>query len=133
MARRWGPPALYWRPVRHILEGRGGIAGFIARMDWESPEQLGVFLAEDVTRYRGLSLGGGDVTDVLVRDVPEHVVAALDARASRLGLSRSEYLRRRLAQEAVTDPQPVTVKHLAAFAETFTDLTDPEVMKGAWE
>lgn len=73
------------------------------------------------------------MTDVLVRDVPEDVVAALDARASRLGLSRSEYLRRRLAQEAVTSPQPVTVEHLASFAETFVDLTDPEVMKGAWE
>ncbi|MBA3838687.1 MAG: ribbon-helix-helix protein, CopG family [Thermoleophilaceae bacterium] len=73
------------------------------------------------------------MTDVLVRDVPEDVVAALDARASRLGLSRSEYLRRRLAQEAVTDLQPVTVEHLAAFAETFTDLGDAEVMKGAWE
>jgi plasmid stability protein len=73
------------------------------------------------------------VTDVLVRDVPEEVVAALDARASRLGLSRSEYLRRRLAQEALTDPQPVTVEHLAAFAETFTDLGDAGVMKGAWE
>jgi len=73
------------------------------------------------------------VTDILVRDVPEDVVAALDARASRLGLSRSEYLRRRLAQEAETDPQPVTVEHLAAFAETFTDLGDAEVMKGAWE
>ncbi|HMA47571.1 MAG TPA: ribbon-helix-helix protein, CopG family [Frankiaceae bacterium] len=73
------------------------------------------------------------MTDVLVRDVPEDVVAALDARASRLGLSRGEYLRRRLAQEAVTSPQPVTVEHLTLFAETFADLADPQVMKGAWE
>ncbi len=73
------------------------------------------------------------MTDVLVRDVPEHVVAALDARASRLGLSRSEYLRRRLAQEASNSPQPVTVEHLVAFATTFADLANPEVMKGAWE
>jgi plasmid stability protein len=72
------------------------------------------------------------MTDVLVRDVPEEVVAALDARAARLGLSRSEYLRRRLTQEAVSAPQPVTVEHLATFAETFSDLADPEVMKGAW-
>lgn len=72
------------------------------------------------------------MTDVLVRNVPEEVVAALDARASRLGLSRSEYLRRRLAQEAVTLSQGVTVEHLSAFAETFADLADPEVMKGAW-
>jgi len=45
------------------------------------------------------------MTDVLVRDVPEDVIAALDSRASRLGLSRSEFLRRRLAQEAVNGPQ----------------------------
>jgi plasmid stability protein len=55
------------------------------------------------------------MTDVLVRDVPEDVIAALDSRASRLGLSRSEYLRRRLAQEAVSGPQPVTVQHLTGF------------------
>lgn len=40
------------------------------------------------------------VTDMLIRDVPDDVVAAVDARASRLGLSRSEYVRRRLAQDA---------------------------------
>lgn len=73
------------------------------------------------------------MTDVLVRDVPDDVIAALDARASRLGLSRSEYLRRRLAQEAMSAPQPVTLGHLTAFADTFADLSDPEVMKGAWE
>lgn len=73
------------------------------------------------------------MTDVLVRDVPEDVVAALDARASRLGLSRSEFLRRRLAQEAVAGPEPVTIEHLTAFAEIFPDLRDPDVMKGAWQ
>jgi plasmid stability protein len=73
------------------------------------------------------------VPDVLVRDVPDDVVAALDARAARLRLSRNEYLRRRLAQEAVPKPQQVTVEHLTAFADTFADLTDAEAMKGAWE
>ena len=73
------------------------------------------------------------MTDVLIRDVPDDVVAALDARASRLGLSRTEYLRRRLAQEAVTTAERVTVDHLLSFAETFADLADAEVMKGAWE
>lgn len=72
------------------------------------------------------------MTDVLVRDLPDDVVAALDVRAARLGLSRSEYLRRRLTQEAVSSPQAVTVEHLAAFAETFSDLAEAEVMKGAW-
>ena len=40
------------------------------------------------------------MTDVLIRDVPDDVIAALDAHAGRLGLSRSEYVRRRLAQYA---------------------------------
>jgi plasmid stability protein len=73
------------------------------------------------------------MTDVLIREVPDEVITALDARASRLGLSRSEYLRRRLAQEVMGDPQQVTAADLAAFAETFSDLTEPKVMKGAWE
>jgi Ribbon-helix-helix protein, copG family len=37
------------------------------------------------------------MTDVLIRDVSDDVIAALDAHAGRLGLSRSEYVRRRLA------------------------------------
>ncbi len=73
------------------------------------------------------------VHDILVRDVPDHVIAALDERASRLGLSRSEYLRRRLGQEAATTAQPVTVADLSLFAETFADLADAEVMRGAWD
>jgi len=35
---------------------------------------------------------------ILIRDVPDNVVAALEAHARRLGLSRTEYVRRRLAQ-----------------------------------
>lgn len=73
------------------------------------------------------------MTDILVRDVPDDVITALDARAARLGLSRSEFLRRRLAQEATGGPQSVTASDLAAFADTFFDLADPEVMRGAWE
>lgn len=73
------------------------------------------------------------MTDVLVRDVPDDVVAALDTRAARLGLSRTEYLRRRLAQEAAASPEPVTAEHLNVFAATFADLGDAHVMKDAWE
>jgi len=40
------------------------------------------------------------MTDMLIRDVPDDVIAALDVHAGRLGLSRSEYVRRRLAQDA---------------------------------
>lgn len=73
------------------------------------------------------------MTDVLVRDVPDDVVAALEARAARLGISRSEFLRRRLAQEAASNATTVSTEDLAAFAETFSDLADAEVMKGAWK
>jgi len=72
------------------------------------------------------------MTDMLIRDVPEEVVAAIDDRASRLGLSRSEYVRRRLAQDAATAGAAVSVQDLARFADLFSDLDDPEVMSQAW-
>jgi plasmid stability protein len=72
------------------------------------------------------------MTDMLIRDVPDEVIAAIDARASRLGLSRSEYVRRRLAQEAIATG-PVTREDLARFAEVFGDLGDPDVMSKAWQ
>jgi hypothetical protein len=70
---------------------------------------------------------------MLIRDVPDEVIAALDAHASRLGLSRSEYVRRRLAQDAVAGGALVTASDLARFAETFADLSDPDVMSQAWQ
>jgi hypothetical protein len=72
------------------------------------------------------------MTDVLIRDVPDDVIAALDAHAGRLGLSRSEYVRRRLAQDAATSGSPVRVQDLARFADIFSDLADPDVMAQAW-
>jgi antitoxin FitA-like protein len=72
------------------------------------------------------------MTDMLIRDVPEEVIAALDAHATRLGLSRSEYVRRRLAQDASVPGFPVSVEDLAQFAGAFADLADPDVMSRAW-
>ena len=72
------------------------------------------------------------MTDILIRDVPEDVVAAVDALAGRLGLSRSEYVRRLLAQDAARQDLPVSVEDLARFADVFGDLTDPDVMSQAW-
>jgi plasmid stability protein len=73
------------------------------------------------------------MSDMLIRDVPDDVIAALDNHASRLGLSRSEYVRRRLAQDATTSDAPVEVADLARFARTFGDLADPDVMSQAWQ
>ena len=73
------------------------------------------------------------MTDMLIRDVPDDVVAALEAHARRLGLSRSEYVRRRLAQDAAASDSPVTTADLARFADAFGDLADPDVMSRAWQ
>jgi hypothetical protein len=71
------------------------------------------------------------MTDMLIRAAHDHMIAAVDARASRLGLSRSEYVQRRLAQDAAAGAA-VTAGDLARFAETFADPDDPAVMSRAW-
>ncbi len=73
------------------------------------------------------------MTDVLIRDVPDDVISAIETKAKRLGLSRTEYLRRQMARDAATTDGPVTIDALRSFSETFADLGDPEVMRRAWE
>lgn len=73
------------------------------------------------------------MSDLLVRGLPEAVLAALNARAAGLGLSRSEYVRRRLTQDAQRSDNPVAVADLKRFTEAFGDLGDDEVMAQAWE
>ena len=71
------------------------------------------------------------MTDMLIRDVPDDVIAALDAHAGRLGLPRSDYVRR-LAQDAAVSGAPVSVQDLVRFADVFADLADADVMTQAW-
>lgn len=71
--------------------------------------------------------------DILIRDVPADVVAALDANARRAGLSRSEYLRRQVVRDAARAVTPCTRADLERTAEVFADLNDPEIMRRAWE
>jgi hypothetical protein len=73
------------------------------------------------------------MTDMLIRDVPDDVITALDAHARRLGLSRSEYVRRKLAQDTAVSDSPVSTADLTRFAGTFEDLADPDVMSQAWQ
>ncbi len=70
--------------------------------------------------------------DILIRDVPDEVLAAIDARAKRVGLSRTEYLRRALERERVQHTGPITVEHLQRVAVLAGDLDDPDIMSGAW-
>lgn len=68
---------------------------------------------------------------LLLRDLSDEDVAAVDARASGLGLSRNEYLRRLVHRDVALGP--VTVDDLADFAATFSDLAIPADMSGAWD
>jgi plasmid stability protein len=70
--------------------------------------------------------------NLLIRDIPDDVVVALDAEAGRLGLSRSEYLRRMLTQASARVGSVVTVENLAHFESAFAGLSDPELMHEAW-
>jgi len=73
-----------------------------------------------------------DVTDILIRDVPDEVLAAIDVKAKRLGLSRTAYLRRALERERIESPGPVTVDALERLASLTADLDDAGVMSDAW-
>ena len=72
------------------------------------------------------------MSDVLIRDVPDDVLTAIDNRARHLGLSWNEFLRRRLSQEAQRDDETVTAAHLRRMSHSIRDLGDPEVMDQAW-
>ncbi len=72
------------------------------------------------------------MTDILIRDVPDEVLSAIDARAKRVGLSRTEYLRRALEREHARDASAVTIEQLRRAASLARDLDDPDVMSGAW-
>jgi hypothetical protein len=73
------------------------------------------------------------VTDVLIRDVPDEVVAAIEDKARRLGLSRTEFLRRQMLRVATSTEAPVTAESLQRFHQRFSELGDADVMRGAWE
>jgi hypothetical protein len=72
------------------------------------------------------------VPDVLIRDVSAEDLARIDAHAARQGLSRTEYLRRRLRQDAARPVAAVTAADLERFSSRFADLGDPDVMRDAW-
>ena len=72
------------------------------------------------------------MVDILVRDVPDDVAAAIEVNARAVGLSRVEYLRRLLERERTAGGGDVTVESLRRFGETFGDLADDDVMHSAW-
>lgn len=69
------------------------------------------------------------MTDILIRDVPDEVVASLDAKARSNGQTRAEFLRRLLADQ---QEPALTRELLNRFAERTADLSNPDVMAAAW-
>ena len=75
---------------------------------------------------------------ITIPDVPDEIVAAVDANARRAGLPRDEYMHRLLLRErdrarAAETPVPEDpLECLRRLAETYADARDPEIMAGAW-
>lgn len=70
--------------------------------------------------------------DILIRNLPGEDLALLDEQARRAGLSRTEYLRRRLHEQAHRAQAPVTASDLKTLARLLPDLADTDVMRDAW-
>jgi hypothetical protein len=72
--------------------------------------------------------------NILIRDLSQEAVDRIDAAAANLGLSRSEYLRRKLEENVrpAAGARTVTAEDWQRSAEVFADLADPTVMDAAW-
>lgn len=72
------------------------------------------------------------MTDLLIRNVDEADVRGIDALAARLGISRSELLRREAKKLGRRGAASVTPADLERSASLMVDLLDDEVMGQAW-
>ncbi|WP_280401914.1 type II toxin-antitoxin system VapB family antitoxin [Nocardia carnea] len=69
------------------------------------------------------------MTDILIRAVPGAVIDEIDRQASALGVSRTEFLRRRLDRE-FRPVGGVSTGDLVRLAELLRDLRTPELTDG---
>ncbi|GAC1611783.1 MAG: hypothetical protein NVS3B26_28080 [Mycobacteriales bacterium] len=81
----------------------------------------------DTGRRYSLDKREGTVTNILVGELPDSVVAALEARGTGLAVHAA----RNFAQEATNHVGTVSEDALIAFATTFADVAKPEAMRGA--
>lgn len=69
------------------------------------------------------------MTNVLIRRLSDSTVRRIDAETSASGLSRNEYLHRKLEGTALG---LTTHENCRRAGEIFADLADPDVMADAW-
>jgi hypothetical protein len=73
------------------------------------------------------------MTNVLIRGLSDAAIERIDAKAAALGLSRNEFLRRRLEKDAsVVVRATVTDDDWRRSADAFPDLANDDVMDAAW-
>lgn len=73
------------------------------------------------------------MADVLIRGLSKAAIDRIDTQAAALGLSRNEFLRRKLEETPASgDDATVSDDDWKRVADTFRDLADPEVMDDAW-
>ncbi len=70
--------------------------------------------------------------DLLIRNFPVEDLALLDERAARLGVSRTEFVRLLLHQDACRTATTVTAADLSRFSAAAADLADDAGMSDAW-
>ena len=70
--------------------------------------------------------------NVLIRDIPQEDLELLDEQARRAGLSRADFLRRQLQQQARRCARSVAVEELEVIAQMLQYLGDDDVMADAW-
>ena len=105
----------------------GGIAGWTLVLRTNAPRRdiILVFIILEVA-----------MPDILIRDIPSDVIAAIETNARRAGLSQDEYLRKALERERIHEPAgsttEVTLESLQRFSANFADLADSDVMHSAW-
>ena len=73
------------------------------------------------------------MTNVLIRGLSETAVERIDAEAAAQGLSRNEFLRRKLeGGPPASSGATLSADDWSRSADAFGDLADPEVMDDAW-
>ncbi len=73
------------------------------------------------------------MADVLIRGLSPEAVQRIDEEAAAQGLSRNEFLRRRLEQAPLADRATlVTLADLRRAADATRDLLDEDLMREAW-
>jgi hypothetical protein len=70
--------------------------------------------------------------NILIRDLSQEAIDRIDTAAANLGLSRNEYLRRKLEEGSPAGERTVSAEDWQRSAEVFADLADPTVMEAAW-